>query len=202
MAFDASTGIVDIVESMHRTVQRVPGPLGPKPTDSTRGITGLVYRTVRGSMRLIGTGLDRALAPLAELLPEGESTPTRDAYLSVVNGVYGDYLARTGNPLALDMVLRYRGRRIDVSDPAGSLAAAGLAVAHGQGPGARPRPVHERPAVAAQRPRSRRGARARTRVYAALPALQHRAEHRGQRAALATLLESLLEAWPVRSKTS
>lgn len=126
MAVDASTGIVDIVESMHRTVQRVPGPLGPKPTDRTRGITGLVYRTVRGSMRLIGTGLDRALAPVAELLPEGESTPQRDAYLSVVNGVYGDYLVRTANPLALDMVLRYRGRPIDVADPAASLAAAGF----------------------------------------------------------------------------
>ena len=126
MAFDASTGIVDIVESMHRTVQRVPGPLGPKPTDSTRGITGLVYRTVRGSMRLIGTGLDRALAPVAELLPAGESTPQRDAYLSVVNGVYGDYLVRTANPLALEMVLRHRGRQLDVADPAGSLAAAGF----------------------------------------------------------------------------
>jgi pimeloyl-ACP methyl ester carboxylesterase len=132
MAFDASTGIVDIVESMHRTVQRVPGPLGPKPTDRTRGITGFVYRTVRGSMRLVGTGLDRALAPVAELLPEGESTPQRDAYLSVVNGVYGDYLARSGNPLALDMVLRHRGRRIDVADPAGSMAAAGLAAPTGK----------------------------------------------------------------------
>jgi len=132
MAFDASVGVVDIVESMHRTVQRVPGPLGPKPTDSTRGITGLVYRTVRGSMRLIGTGLDRALAPVAELLPEGESTPTRDAYVSVVNGVYGDYLARTGNPLALDMVLRHRGRPIDVADPAGSMAAAGFTAPTGR----------------------------------------------------------------------
>lgn len=126
MAIDASTGIVDIVEAMHRTVQRVPGPLGPKPTDGTRGITGFVYRTVRGSMRLIGSGLDRALAPVAELLPEGESSPQRDAYISVVNGVYGDYLARTGNPLALDMVLRHRGRQVDVTQPAASLAAAGF----------------------------------------------------------------------------
>jgi pimeloyl-ACP methyl ester carboxylesterase len=125
MAVDASTGIVDIVETMHRTVQRVPGPLGRKPTDRTRGITGLVYRTVRGSMQLVGTGLDRALAPLGQLLPEGESTPTRDAYLSAVNGVHGDYLARTGNPLALEMTLRHRGRQVEVTDLAGSLAAAG-----------------------------------------------------------------------------
>lgn len=126
MALDASAGIVNIVESMHRTVQRVPGPLGKKTTDSTRGITGLVYRTVRGSMRLVGTGIDRALAPMEQLLPEGESTPKRDAYLAVVNGVYGDYLARTGNPLALDMALRLRGRPVDPSDPTSSLAAAGF----------------------------------------------------------------------------
>lgn len=127
MAFDASEGIVDIVESMHRTVQRVPGPLGAKTTDGTRGITGFVYRTVRGSMRLIGTGLDRALAPVEEWLPEGASTPTRDAYVSAVNGVYGDYLARTANPLALEMVLRHRGKRVDLADVAGSLSDAGLA---------------------------------------------------------------------------
>ena len=77
-------------------------------------------------MRLVGTGIDRALAPMQGLLPEGTSTPTRDAYLAVVNGVHGDYLARTGDPLALDMVLRHRGRQVDPADPTSALTAAGF----------------------------------------------------------------------------
>jgi pimeloyl-ACP methyl ester carboxylesterase len=123
MAVDASAGVADIVERMHRTIQLVPLPLGKPKTGRTRGITGFVYRSVRGGMRLVGRGIDMSLAPLAALLPEGESSPERDAFLSAVNGVYGDYLQRTGNPLALDMSLRVRGQRIDPRDPAGAVEA-------------------------------------------------------------------------------
>ena len=58
MALDAGAGITDIVERMHRTIQVLPLPLGRGPVDTTRGITGFVYRSVRGSMRLLGRGLD------------------------------------------------------------------------------------------------------------------------------------------------
>lgn len=117
LLFEASSGIVDLVEQMHRTVQRVPGPLGAPVSESTRGITGFVYRTVRGSMDLIGRGLDLSLAPVAALLPDGAAPPGREVLISVVNGVYGDYLARTGNPLALDMELRHDGVTVDAVRP-------------------------------------------------------------------------------------
>jgi pimeloyl-ACP methyl ester carboxylesterase len=121
MAMDASSGITDIVEKMHRTIQMLPGPLAKVSPDATRGITGFVYRSVRGGMNLVGKGIDVGLAPVIALLPEGESTPARDALVSAVNGVYGDYLARTGNPLAIEMTLRHGGRAIDVDDPASIL---------------------------------------------------------------------------------
>jgi len=124
IAIDASTGITDIVERMHRTIQRRPWPLGTAPSDSTRGITGFVYRRVRGTMRIVGKGLDATLAPVAALLPEGDSTPGRDAFVSAMNGVCGDYLERTGNPLAIEMTLRHRGRRVDVSDPGRTLGGS------------------------------------------------------------------------------
>jgi pimeloyl-ACP methyl ester carboxylesterase len=117
MAVDASQGIAGIVEHMHRTVQSAPLPIGKAKAGRTRGITGFVYRSVRGGMRMVGQGIDMSLAPLTALLPEGESTPARDAFLSAVNGVYGDYLARTDNPLALEMELRSHGRRLDPQDP-------------------------------------------------------------------------------------
>lgn len=116
---DAADGITGVVENMHRTLQLRPGPLGAPTTGRPNGIAGLVYRSVRGSARLIGRTIDAGLAPVTALLPEGESSPSLDAYRSVVNGVYGDYLLRTGNPLAIEMSLRYRGERVDPHDPAG-----------------------------------------------------------------------------------
>ena len=118
MTFAAAEATAEVVEKMHRTIQMRPGPLGVSEADRTRGITGFVYRCVRGGIRLVGQAIDVSLAPITALQPEGESSPVRDAYRSAANGVYGDYLARTGNPLAIDMNLRYRGRRIDPSDPA------------------------------------------------------------------------------------
>jgi pimeloyl-ACP methyl ester carboxylesterase len=123
MALDAGVSITDIVERMHRTIQVLPLPLGRSPIDTTRGITGFVYRSVRGSMRLVSRGLDASLAPAMALLPDGDSTPARDAFLSAVNGVYGDYLERTGNPLAIEMSLRRHGRLVDPADPSAAFDA-------------------------------------------------------------------------------
>lgn len=118
MACDATEAIAEVVENMHRTIQLRPGPLGASVSDRPRGITGLVYRSVRGGIRLVGKAIDATLKPAAALLPDGESSPVLDAYRSAANGVYGDYLVRTANPLAIDMSLRYRGRRVDLHDPA------------------------------------------------------------------------------------
>lgn len=117
MAIDATGAIAEVVEKMHRTVQLRPGPLGASATDRPSGITGLVYRSVRGGIRLVGRAVDASLAGVTALLPEGESSLARDAYRSAANGVYGDYLLRTGNPLAIDMSLRYCGERIDLHNP-------------------------------------------------------------------------------------
>jgi pimeloyl-ACP methyl ester carboxylesterase len=117
MAVDAAETIAEVVEKMHRTIQSRPVPLGGFAPDRTSGITGLVYRSIRGGIRLVGRAIDASLAPVTALLPEGESSPARDAYRSVANGVYGDYLLRTGNPLAIDMSLHYGGRQVDLSDP-------------------------------------------------------------------------------------
>jgi pimeloyl-ACP methyl ester carboxylesterase len=118
LAVDASSGITDIVEKMHRTIQMLPGPLGRISPDATRGITGLVYRSVRGGMQLAGKGIDAGLAPLLGLLPDdGQSSPTRDAVLAALNGAYGDHLARTHNPLAIEMAFRCEGRLLDIDRP-------------------------------------------------------------------------------------
>jgi len=118
IAVDATVGVTDLVERMHATIQRVPGIVGKAPQNPTRGITGLVYQSVRGVTRVVGRGLDAGLAPVIPLLPEGKTTPGREAFVAALNGVYGDYLARTGNPLAVAMSVRRDGRRFDPADAA------------------------------------------------------------------------------------
>lgn len=117
MAVDATAGITEVVEQMHRTIQLLPGPLGDAASDRTRGITGFVYRSIYGITRLVGWGLDSGLGSIAAVLPEGESTPARDTFLSVLNGLCGDYLSRSDNPLAIGMSLRHRGEPVDPEEP-------------------------------------------------------------------------------------
>jgi pimeloyl-ACP methyl ester carboxylesterase len=125
MLFAASAGLVDIVERMHRTIQRRPAAIGPSIVETTQGITGFVYQSIRGSVGLIGRGFDSALARFEGMLPAGETTPGRDVLISIVNGVYGDYLAGTGNPLAIQMQLHHDGAPLDVANPTVHFEAAG-----------------------------------------------------------------------------
>jgi hypothetical protein len=98
------------------------GP-GPAP-DRTRGLTGLVYGAIRGITRLSGLAVDAALARSAGA-GGGEGaprSPEREAVLAALNGVLGDHLAATANPLAISMRLRHQGHPLVVER--GALAAA------------------------------------------------------------------------------
>jgi len=112
LGFDAVVGISDLVEAMHHTIASFTGIFGKPPAGRTSGITGLVYGTVRGSTRLVGKGLDAVLA-MAQAAAPGASTPAREAVLAALNGVWGDHLAASGNPLAIPMSLRVAGRPVD-----------------------------------------------------------------------------------------
>jgi pimeloyl-ACP methyl ester carboxylesterase len=115
LATDATTGVTDLVEAVHQGISR---PLGmPR-----RGIAGLVYGSVRGVARLAGGGVDALLAPLVPRFSERGSSPGREAWLAALNGVVGDRLAASGNPLAIPMALRRDGMALVVEREA--LAAA------------------------------------------------------------------------------
>ena len=94
LAIEATQGVAGIVEDMQ----------GP-----TLGIAGLVHRSIRGVTRLVGGGIDALLAPFVPLLGETRSRPEMEAVLAALNGVLGDHLAATGNPLAIPMRLRLGG---------------------------------------------------------------------------------------------
>lgn len=136
LATDATAGLADLVESMHERIARLPGSGMPAPDGRTRGMTGLVYKTVRGVTRVVGGSIEALLGLLAPAIDDPESLRERDTLLAALNGVLGDYLAATGNPLATPMTLRRDGRAfaLDPRALAASLPDAGprlLVLVHG-----------------------------------------------------------------------
>ncbi len=124
LATEATLALTALVETVHARVG-LPG-LRDAEAERTRGIAGLVYKSVRGVTRLVGAGVDGLLGVLTPALAEAEATtlptPERDAIVAALNGVLGDHLARTANPLAVEMAFRHGGRALPAT-------RAGLAAA-------------------------------------------------------------------------
>ena len=108
LATDATSAVTDIVEAMHEVIaspwlRGIPG---------ASALAGLAYSSVRGVAKIVGGGFDMAAVPLVPMLGERQSSPQRDALVSVLNGVIGDHLLATGNPLAIRMGFRRRGKAL------------------------------------------------------------------------------------------
>lgn len=111
----ATTAVTDVVEHMHRNIAWPASLLGRAPTGPTRGITGLVYRSIRQVTGLVGETLDLALqaaAPLIDRQARERPADFRDGWIAALNGVVGDNLADTANPLAIAMEFRRDGRTL------------------------------------------------------------------------------------------
>jgi len=125
LTVSAVHGVADLAEELHLQILRqTPGvvarPLG-------KGAS-LIYRGVRGLTQLTGNGVAGILTRLQPLLGEQNAWPGRDAVLAAVNGVLGDHLARTANPLAIPMQLRRHGTPWT---PADAISGRVLVLVHG-----------------------------------------------------------------------
>jgi pimeloyl-ACP methyl ester carboxylesterase len=145
LAIQAVKGITDLVEEMHGAISSLTLPLAGKNAKpkKTRGITGLVYKSVRGIAGAVGVGLDRglrlaqmpvvskALAPVFSQLASKLKLKSADKYRETVraaaNGVLGDTLAATNNPLAIQMQFRQQGQALQSLPEKGKL----LILVHG-----------------------------------------------------------------------
>ena len=105
------TATTDLAEHVHANIQGFPGRLlGGNGSRSTRGIPRIAYQGVRKLANLVGSGIDEALAMLAPHLGGGIADARREALIAALNGVVGDHLHASGNPLALQARLRLDGR--------------------------------------------------------------------------------------------
>ncbi len=137
LVINAVTGITDLVEQLHQTIVSLAPPMhAPSQRQAavhkqkkTKGITGLVYKSVRGITQAVGLGLDKSLAtagtpvvakllePLVKKLSTKQAAPYREAVLAALNGVLGDTLHASGNPLAVRMQLRQQGQPVHYDQP-------------------------------------------------------------------------------------
>lgn len=104
LAFDYVEGITTVVEDMHETIARRPLPWQSRPAQPQQAhgkIAAMVYRLLRGANNMVREGVDNILA----LMPAYDTghSPGEANVLAALNGVCGDHLEKTGNPLALTM---------------------------------------------------------------------------------------------------
>ena len=121
LVVEATREMTSIVEAMHVAIASGPWMLGRPLELPVKLATRPVYGAIRAITALVGAGLDRLLAALALELPVSTS---RDAFVAAANGVAGDYLEASGNPLAIQMSLR---TVVPASGPTGKV----LVLVHG-----------------------------------------------------------------------
>ena len=109
LAIAATRGVTEVVEDMHRTIASGPAILGRPFALPARVLTGLVYGHIRNVTGLVGKGVDAVVSQVAPVLGESAPGPEREAVVAALNGVLGDYLHDTKNPLAISMSLRRGG---------------------------------------------------------------------------------------------
>jgi len=106
---DATIGVTDLVEAMHRRIVHPPFLPSTPIQNLITTISGVVYKNIRWTTRLIGDGADKALGRFAHTVGEIKSTDQREAIRAVLNGVVGDYLEENDNPLQISMQFRHEG---------------------------------------------------------------------------------------------
>ena len=114
LATQATVNVTKIAEGVTQSVWSTMGAPSGKLANETRGITGLVYKSIQGVTQLVGKGAESLLTSLQPLLDKidldsnapQESAP-REAVLAALNGVMGDRLVESDNPLATPMTLRF-----------------------------------------------------------------------------------------------
>jgi pimeloyl-ACP methyl ester carboxylesterase len=122
LASQAMHGVINITEGVHQSVRRRLGFSSGASDERASGLTGQVYQAVRGVTQLVSHSTDALLGALLPLLDDPathpEASPAREAVLAALNGVLGDKLQATHNPLAWPMVLRHGGETLGLNPPA------------------------------------------------------------------------------------
>lgn len=190
LLFEAVEQATRIVEGMHATIAAVPAPLGGRPRERARGLSGLIYGSIRWVTGATGAAVD---LPLGLLGGPTQPQPHGGGLQSALNGVIGDHLHATENPLAIPMQFRAGGRALPLergalADALPAVSGRLVVLAHGlcMSAGQWARNGHDHGAALARETGC-------TPVYLHYNSGRHVSEN-GR--LLAALLEQLIASWP------
>lgn len=114
LIMDATIGVTDLVESMHK--QGIQPPFLPATTiqKSITKITSFTYNNIRWSTLFVGKKLHKIVSKLTPVIGNLKTSDKKEIILSVLNGVIGDYLEEKENPLKITMQFRYQAKAFTI----------------------------------------------------------------------------------------
>ncbi len=112
LVVDATLEVTDLVEAMHRRIVHPPLLPSTPVQHLITDIAGMAYKNIRWSTKFIGKGADMALGKLSSVLGTSKTKDERQVTRALLNGLIGDYLVKTDNPLKIDMQFKNEGKEL------------------------------------------------------------------------------------------
>jgi pimeloyl-ACP methyl ester carboxylesterase len=115
LIIDATIEITNLVEAMQKQVVHpsfLPSTTIQKLITSIASIT---YKNIRWSTLFIGSSISKILKKLTPVIGKIKDSDKKELFLSVLNGVIGDYLEEKENPLKITMQFRYQSKTVAIN---------------------------------------------------------------------------------------
>ncbi len=110
---DAVVGVTELIDAFQRSLSSV---VTKDSQENHLPLSRRILRSIQSVAVWTGDKMDKPLALANELLADKTLSPFHPGLLSAVNGVLGDYLVTSENPLAISMQFRKEGIAQNDSD--------------------------------------------------------------------------------------
>lgn len=107
---EATIGVTNLVEEMQERVVHPPFLPSTPIQHAITSIAGITYKSIRWSTRLVSGSLDRVAGQLTPWLGPVKETEKKEVLRAALNGVVGDYLEETTNPLQVVLQFKYQSK--------------------------------------------------------------------------------------------
>lgn len=112
LTIDAVIGVTNMAEAINMNVLKSTAKWGIPLDKTIANATSMVYRNIHAITNNIAEGVDILLMWSNPLLKKNSGWRGREPVLAVLNGVLGDHLETTHNPLAIPMTFRRGGQAL------------------------------------------------------------------------------------------
>lgn len=110
--------MVGLVESLHQRISTLGGLFNRYDLNKTSGLTCFIYKSIRKTTDISTLGINFALSTFSPFLPQIEESKRRNQWFSILNGLIGDHLIATENPLAMGMTWHHDNQKISPEEAA------------------------------------------------------------------------------------